>query len=161
VSSIPDWRERLECRGRVALNAAEFATDDLLYRGFRIDELDDEGRIDVNTLRMPDLSCNWDRFSIPEDVKRRQPGCERDGCYAVKVIDVRYKDFATPVHDPICGVAVENYAHAEIRELIEGESVSTTPPKNRKPTGKARKVLRLEWRTHIVNRLRRVFDPSE
>lgn len=160
MSSIPDWRERLDCRGRVELNASEFAAEDLLYRGFRKDDLDDEGKIDVNTLRMPDLSCNWSRFSIAEDARKRMPGCEHDGCYAIAVSDVRYKEFATPAHDPLCGTEPENYSHVEIREVLEGESLLSSPPKGRKPSGKQRKVLRLEWRTHLVNQLQWQFEPD-
>lgn len=159
MSSIPDWRERLECRGRFALGPMAFADEERLFRGFGADELDEFGQIDVNTLRMPDLSCNWERFSIAEDVKHRLPNREKDGCYAVRVLDIRYKGFAAPAHDPICGGERENYANVEVRELVEGESFEIAPPKNRKPSGKQRKLLRLEWRTHLVNSLERVFEP--
>jgi hypothetical protein len=161
VPSTPDWRERLECQGREPLDVAEFGVDDLLYRGFRLDELDVDGKIDIETLRMPDLSCNWSRFSIPEDVKRRMPGCERDGCYALKVADTQYKDFATPVHDPICDQEPQNYSHTELRELLEGEPLASTPPKNRKPSSKQRKRLRQEWRTQLINKLQRLIEPGE
>jgi hypothetical protein len=129
---------------------------DKLYRGFKAEELDDGGLIDTDTLRLPDLSCNWDRFSLAADIRHR-PGCERDGCYAITVEIARYKSFATPCHDPICGVDFENYPHVEIRELLETETVLDTPPKNRK---KRRKVLRGEWKTNIVNNLERVFEPD-
>jgi hypothetical protein len=128
-----------------------------LFRGFKSDEVDDGGIIDVDTLRLPDLSCNWDRFSIAEDIRYRLPGCEKDGCYAVTVEVVRFKSFATPCHDPICDVPDENYSHTEVRELLESESVFCTPPKNRR---KRRKVLRGEWKTNFVNNLKRVFEPE-
>lgn len=160
MSSTPDWRERLECRGRTALDVTAFAESELLFRGFRFDELDVDGRIDIETLRMPDLSCNWSRFSAPDDVRRRMAGCENDGCYAIKVSDVRYEKFATPVHDPLCQSQPENYSHAEIRELLDGEAANSIPPKNRKPAGKRRKMLRLNWRTYLVNQLQRIFDPG-
>jgi hypothetical protein len=55
------------CRGRQALPPSEFHLSDELYRGFTADDLDEEGRLDAESLRLPDLSCNWSRFSIPED----------------------------------------------------------------------------------------------
>jgi hypothetical protein len=115
--------------------------------------------LDAESLRMPDLSCNWSRFSIPHDVRHRLPGCENDGCYPFTVEVARYKSFATPVHEPLCNVPTENYSHAEVRELYEGESVMSVPPRQRKSRSKQRKVLRLEWRINIVTRLQRLIEP--
>jgi hypothetical protein len=85
------------------------------------------------------------------------PGCERDGCYSITVEVARYESFATPCHDPICEEEVENYSHVEIREFLEEESVLDEPPKERK---KRRKVLRGEWKTNIINNLKREFEPQ-
>jgi hypothetical protein len=85
------------------------------------------------------------------------PGCEKDGCYAIRVEVARYKSFATPVHEPLCGGETENYSHVEVRELYEGEPVTSVPPKKRK---KRRKVLRLEWRVNIINKLQRIIEPE-
>jgi hypothetical protein len=130
---------------------------DKLFRGFKADELDDGGLIDADTLRLPDMSCNWDRFSLPEDVRHRLPGCDEDGCYAITVEVARFRSFATPCHDPICDGQNQNYSHVEIRELLESESVLESPPKNRK---KRRKVLRGEWKTNVVNHIERIFEPE-
>jgi hypothetical protein len=132
----------------------------LLYRGFRLDDLDDEGELDAESLRLPDLSCNWSRFSIPHDVRYRMPGCESDGCYSITVEVARYNSFATPVHEPICQQDPENYSHTEIREVYEGESIISAPPKNRKSRSQQRKVLRLEWRVNVVTKLQRLIEPN-
>ena len=158
-ASIHTWRERLACRERQALSPSDFNLTDLLYRGFRMDDLDDEGVLDAESLRFPDLSCNWDRFSIPHDVRYRKPKCENDGCYAITVDVARFKSFATPVHYPLCNQEPENYSHVEIRELYEAESVTSTPPRNRKNRNKRSKVLRLEWRVNVVINLQRLIEP--
>lgn len=137
------WRERLQCNGRPTLQPTDFRPSDLLYRGFRADELDDEGAIDVDTLRFPDLSCNWNRFSIPQDVRVRMPSCEDDGCYSITVEVARYESFATPVHDPICEGESQNYSHVEIRELAGGETIESV------------------WRVNFINKLTRHFEPSQ
>lgn len=139
---------------------SDFAPSDKLFRGFKLDEIDEAGAIDIDTLRMPDMSCNWDRFSIAEDIRERMPGCEKDGCYAFTVEVAQYKSIATPCHDPICGEDHENYSHIEIRELLEGEKATSVPPKGRKSRSKQRKVLRAEWKTNIINNLERMFEPE-
>lgn len=142
---------------------SEFSPSDKLFRGFKTSELDEHGELDADTLRLPDLSCNWDRFSLPDDIRYRMPGCDADGCYSITVATVRYNSFANVVHDPICGKApnrVENYAHVEVRELRDEEGFDTVPPKGRKKrSGKAHKLLRFKWRTNIVNNLVREFEP--
>jgi hypothetical protein len=158
--STISWRERLACRGRPTLSPSDFAPRDQLFRGFKSDEVDDGGAIDIDTLRLPDMSCNWSRFSVAEDVRYRMPGCEKEGCYAFTIEVARYKSIAIPCHDPICGVESENYSHVEIRELLENESDTFVPPKGRKSRGKQRKVLRAEWKTNIVNNLDRLFEPE-
>ena len=155
------WQERLSCRGRSALPQAEFCSTDLLFRGFTEDELDDRGELGPERIRLPDLSCNWDRFSLPEDVRRRLETSRGDGCYAVKVEVIRYRNFATPVHDPICGTELETYAHVEVRELRDSETIEDTPPRERKPRkSKTAKLVRTEWRRHIVNNLSRLIEPN-
>ncbi len=125
-----------------------------------MDDLDEQGELDAESLRFPDLSCNWGCFSIPHDVRFRMPGCENDGCYAITVEAARFKSIATPVHEPLCNQELENYSHVEIRELLEGESVTSTPSRNRKNRNKQRKVLRLEWRVNVVRNLRRLIEPK-
>ena len=143
-------RWRLSCRLRKKHQPAKFRPDDLLYRDFAVDELDDDGNLDVNTLRIPDMSCNWGRFSKPRDILYRPRGSLTNGCYSLTVATVRFKVFATACHDPICGERPQNYSHIEVRELYEGESVTSEPEKGRK---KRRKALRGEWKTNIINNL--------
>lgn len=41
--------------GRAKLPTTEFCLEDRLYRAYYLEELDDSGEIDVETLRFPDL----------------------------------------------------------------------------------------------------------
>lgn len=151
-------RWRLACRGRKKYAPADFRSSELLYRGFAVDELDDEGNLDTNTLRLPDMSCNWGRFSIPDDIRYREHGRRTDGCYAITVETVHYKSFATPCHAPLCRVSSVNYSHVEARELYTDEPATNEPEKGRK---KRRKALRGEWKTNIVNNLNVLIPAQE
>jgi hypothetical protein len=125
---------------------------DTLYLGYRLANIDaKDGQVTTATLRLPDLSCNWGRFSLPEDVKVRERGLPTDGCMSISVEDVRYQDYATTVHDPICGSPIENYSHCELRTVQEGSDTSVEPPQN---GSKRAKKDRLAWRRHVRNRLK-------
>lgn len=143
--------ERLRINGREKLPPTAYDPDDRLYRGYSIDDLDDLDQINANSLRLPDLSCNWDRYSEPEDVRLRRFGQPTDGCYAFSVETARFDRIATPVHDPLNDAPYENYAHTEIRELLPGEPLDTEPPKQRKM--KKWKARRAKWRRHVVQNL--------
>ena len=149
-----DQRQRLRIDGRAKLPTTAFRLENRLYRAYYLEELDDSGEIDVETLRFPDLSCNWSRFSLPEDVRIRERGRETDGCYSVSVITARWKSIATPVHDPIDSRPFENYSHVEVRELREDEGIYDAPPRNRKFRGKKHKIRRKEYRRNFVQNLR-------
>jgi hypothetical protein len=114
----------LACADRLILTPADVRLDDKLYRGFRSEELDDEGKLDADTLRLPDLSCNWNRFSIPHDIRYRMPGCEQDGCYAITVETARYKSFATPCHDPMCGAELAFQLRQSLNQ--SGEEIASS-----------------------------------
>lgn len=130
-----------------------FMPDNQLYRSFQSDAYDTLLRtIKVEQIRFPDISFNWDRYSDPPDVMHRENGRATDGCYSITVETSRYKETATPVHDPIDHPEYPNYAHVEVRVLKEGEnSETTTPEKGRRLHSKARK---LAWRSNIANMLR-------
>ena len=82
---------------------------------------------------------------------RLRPGASHnDGCYSFTVQVARYKQLANPVHDPWKEGLYENYAHVEVRELAEGETFETEPPRRRKLKSKTRKRLRLEYRRNLV-----------
>jgi hypothetical protein len=154
VSSSRDWRRRLTIRGRPTLRPSDFRPVDRLFRGYSFADLDESGNIDVESFERRDLSCNWDRFSIPSDIHHRPSGRETDGCYSLSVETARFKNLATPCHDPIQGPIYENYAHVEIRWLSDGEDIDYTPPHGRNPSkSKMAKALRLEWRTNAVRNL--------
>lgn len=85
-----------------------------------------------------------------------------DGCYSLTVLVSRYKEIATPIHDPIHDREFPNYAHVEVRGLFEGEGIYFEPPKNRKKSKAASsKQRRLEYRQNIVNNLFVELNPSE
>jgi hypothetical protein len=145
------YPRRLRLRGRAVLPCSAFRLEDKLYHGFSVEDLDDLDNIKIETIRFPDFSCNWARFSIAADVRLRENGQPTDGAYAFTVETARYKSLATPVHDPLRR-PVENYAHVEVRELQEEESVLEAPPKNRKKK-KSGKSRRLEYRQNLLNQL--------
>ncbi len=141
--------EHLHINGR--LEDQNFSEEDLLYRGYALDEYDIvEDTIRTETIRFPDFSCNWNRYSEPIDIIYRFKGRDTDGCYSFSVITSRYQELATPVHDPIDDPEHPNYAHAEIRICRESDLSGTLPLKGRKLRSKTKK---LEYRQNIANNL--------
>jgi hypothetical protein len=68
-------------------------------------------------------------------------------------VDVaRYLRIANPVHDPYKVGLYENYAHVEVRELLEEEDFDVEPPRNRRKI-KRRHSLRLAWRENLALQL--------
>ena len=114
-----------------------------------------DGKLKTDSIRLPDWSCNWDRFSAPEDVRLRERGLATDGCLSISVEDIRYREYATAVHDPLCDREVENYSHCEVRTVQEGSDIHLEPPQNGKKRGKE---VRLAWRRHIRNQLQVVIE---
>lgn len=146
------YPNHLKIQGRKKLPSQEFKDQEKLYHGFTKTDKDDFNLIRLETIRFPDFSCNWDRFSNPEDIHYRLNGKKTDGCYSFTVLTSRFKSFATPVHDPIEEPDFSNYSHVEVRELFEDESILIEPPKNRKKK-KSRKSKRLEYRQNMLNNL--------
>jgi hypothetical protein len=160
-SSSRDWKNRLAIRGRPTLSLADFLVADRLFRGFSIADLDEHGDIDVASFETRDLTCNWDRLSIASDIRHRPNGRNTDGCYSLSVETARFKNLATPCHDPIATADCENYAHVEIRWLNSGEPIDFEPPHGRTPSkSKTAKAARLDWRTNAVRHLRIEIDPT-
>jgi hypothetical protein len=131
-------------------NPGDYAPFERLYRGYRLSDLDERtGGIAVSAIRFPDFSCNWSRFSRPEEVRNRQNGQPTDGCFSFSTEHARYNEMATTCHDPMEG----NYARTEIRQLRREEDAFTEPPKRRK-LEKAKdgwsRSQRLEYRQHLV-----------
>lgn len=146
--------DRLAIGGREKLAPSEFKDVDTLYVGFDSEDVDAYDNLKIERIRFPDFSCNWSRFSIPSDVRLRPNSQPTDGCYSFTVNVARYKQLATPVHDPIAATEqqnYENYAHVEVRELLPGEPPDSEPPRGRKPGSRDRKKLRLEYRQNILN----------
>ena len=141
--------EHLKINKRQALPNSEFVDSDLLYRSFVKSDLDENGYLKLETIRFPDLSCNWARFSKPEDIWYRENGSVKNGCYAFSVKESRYDNIATPVHDPIelsGNSCIENYSHTEVRVLKQGQSFLDDIPKDQRLTNKTKKI---EYRQNI------------
>ena len=143
---------------------ADFNPSEFIYHGFRQEDIEQvTGEIKANTIRFPDFSCNWQRFSKPKDVKKRAGGLVTDGCYAFTIDISRYRQMATACHDPNPETDPKNYAHVEIRQLLPEESVFTEPPKKRKLIKQKQgwsNSQRLEYRQNIVYNLNRIFEPT-
>lgn len=139
-----------------------FTDDDNLFHGFELDEYDSiEKTVKVETIRFPDFSCNWSRYSSPRDVVHRRNGKITDGCYSFTVEISRYRSLATPVHDPDDDPEYPNYSHVEIRHLEPTDPPDFIPPKNRpKKKGAESKAARFAYRENIVKQLEFEFMPS-
>ena len=148
------YPKNLLINGRPKLPSSDFQGDDKLFRAFDKDDLDEDEEVKVERIKFPDVSCNWSRFSIAEDIKHREKGRKTNGCYSFSVIVSRYKKMATPVHDPISDADYPNYAHIEVRVLYDGEDVLFEPPRGRKLKPKSKK---LEYRQNIKNFLQIEF----
>ena len=104
-----------------------------------------EGRIDIESFENSDLSVNWSRYSIPSDVRFRANAKPSDGCISFTVADASYEKLAMTCHAPL----PDNYSHAEIRWLREGETTEPSPGRDN-PKSKTMKAARLKWRTYIA-----------
>jgi len=115
-----------------------------------------DGKILTENIKFPDFSCNWSKYSVPEDIRFRIAGCENDGCYSVTTKVARFDSRATPVHDPIDKKPWYNYSHVEVRALRAGEDAEETiPPKKRKLTNS----IKLKYREHFSNHSIIELDP--
>ena len=125
-----------------------------MYRSYKFSDLEtDKKSLKLETLRFPDISCNWSAFSKPTDIWYRQNSRLTDGCYSFTVKDSRFCNIATPFHDPLTGQDIEdeNYSHVEIRALKEGESFNSKIPKGRTINSRKKKVC---YRIHIKNKMK-------
>lgn len=160
-----NYPSHLLLNGRIKLSTKKFKSSDKLFHGFEKSEINDllpEPKLNLETIRFPDFSCNWDQFSSPEDIRFRKNGKYTDGCYSFTVETSRFENIATPVHDPLKIDDYENYAHVEVREIYEdqGEDIYFEPPKGRKRSSKKRKDLRQKYRQNIVNNLNIEISPE-
>lgn len=137
---------------------SEYSVTDRLYRSYRLSELNEGmGTLELNAISLPDYSCNWSRFSKPEEVIERIGARPTDGCFSFSVETAQYENMATPCHDPI----PENYSHTEVRQLKEDEPLSFEPPKKRKLSSHNwNRTKRRNYRQNIVNNMTVEFEPS-
>jgi hypothetical protein len=151
-----NYPSHLRFNGRIKLSTRDFKSSDKLFHGCEKSDINEnlpEPKPKLETIRFPDFSCNWDRFSSKEDIWFRKNGKPTDGCYSFTVETSRFENIATPVHDPLKEDDYENYAHVEVREIYadKGENIYFEPPKGRKIKSKKRKDLRQKYRQNIVN----------
>ncbi|MEE8329507.1 MAG: hypothetical protein V3R54_06215 [Thermodesulfovibrionia bacterium] len=144
------YPQNLLIKGRKKLPASSFKDQEKLYRSYDKDDLDENDKIKLETIKFPDLSCNWSRFSIPKDILFRRNAKKNDGCYSFMVLTSRYKKMATPVHEPINEKKFPNYAHVEVRALRANEDFHVEPQKKRKIHSKSNKF---EYRQNLLNSL--------
>jgi hypothetical protein len=135
-----------------------------LYRGFRKIDLPDQwGALRANSFSFPNISCNWNRFSKPLDIRKRAGGLPTDGCYSFTVEQARYDGMVNTCHDPTPINDRKNYAHTELRQLMIGEDFSFEPPKDRPKLEKEKqgwsRSKRLAYRQYISLNLRSEIDP--
>jgi hypothetical protein len=146
----------------------DFLPHEKLYRGFKKTDLPDEsGELEANSFKFPDyggISCNWCRFSKPEDVKKRSGGSSSDGCYSIKVEVARYNGRASTCHDPFPKLDPRNYSHMEIRQLSPTDNPDYEPPKTRRRLEKKdqnwSKSDRLAYRLFISQNVDREIEPT-
>jgi hypothetical protein len=136
-------------RNSLKFNPVDYLPEQKLFVGYRRSDINDgTNAIELNFFRFPDFSCQWERFSDPKDVRLRKNGQLTDGCISFQVWHSQYRKMATPCHDP----SPEIYAHTEIRQLKDSESLTFEPPKNRKlESHNWSKTQRREYRQHLVN----------
>lgn len=151
-----NYPKYLFINNRKKLPTTAFNDDDKLFRSFDKDDLDEDDKLKFETIRFPDFSCNWSRFSFPKDILFREKAKPTDGCYSFTVLTSRYKKMATPVHNPREHDKYPNYSHVEVRELFDSEDIYFEPPKGRKK--KSGKSKRLEYRQNLLRYLNIEFD---
>ena len=151
----------LNCNGRSKLPTTSFEDADGLYMAFSNQELDENGIIRTELFRLPDMSCNWSRFSQPIDVRYRKDGRVTDGALAIRVGEVKFDEFAIPVHDPLCNESPENYSHCEVRSIPGNLKAGDEPPKDaKKRKSSSEKQRRAAWRRHLVLHCSIVVPPE-
>jgi hypothetical protein len=139
---------------RPRLCTTDFRSEEKLYHGFCKYDLDNDNEIIPESIRFPDFSCNWSRFSKPFHVRFRKNGSMDDGCYSITVETARYERMANVVHDPIDDPEYPNYSHIEVRKLKEGEDIDFEPPRGRKwKSGKSKLSAKMRYRQNIKNNL--------
>jgi hypothetical protein len=139
---------------RYKYSPCDFRPTERIFRGFRLSDVENGSEeIKANSIRFPDFSCNWERFSRPKDVKKRAGGLKTDGCYSFRIETSRYNKMATTCHDPNPIEDPKNYAHVEVRQLLPTENVFDEPPKKRELKKEKEgwsPSLKLQYRQNIV-----------
>lgn len=127
-----------------------FLETEKLYHSYDLSDYDFiEDSIKLETIRFPDFSCNWGKYSEPADVRHRENGNKSDGCYSFTVKTSKYKSYAAPAHDPLDDLEYPNYSHTEIRLVKESHrnNFVSIPPK-KSDVGKIQKA---EYRQYLAN----------
>lgn len=161
MSETSSYTDSLRCNGRTKLPAGCFVDVSRFYRGYCLDDLEEDGSVKLETIQAPDLSCNSADWSTPHDVKFRLNGLTTDGCYSFSLVDVRFDNLANAVHAPLCDEEPENYSHVELRSLFDGEAVTFEPDAKRdRPKSKGAKKRRIAWRENLRLKLQIEVDAT-
>ncbi len=154
------YPQNLLIKGRKQLPTSSFQDQEKLYRAYDKDDIDEKEEIGLETIRFPDFSCNWSKFSKPQDILFIKNAKKNDGCYSFTVLTSRYNSMATPVHEPIDDYKYPNYSHVEVRELKPGENIHFDPPKGRKSKSKIAKDRRMVYRHNLLRNLLIEFEAN-
>ena len=147
-----EYPKCLRINGKPKLQTLDFQEHDKLYRAYTLEDLDEREQIKLNSIRFPEYSCNWDRFSKPEHIRYRRNGSQSDGCYSIAVLVARFESKATPVHEPLVDdPEYPNYAHVDVRELYKEENILYEPPRGRR--SKISKSQKARYRHNLVSNL--------
>lgn len=128
---------------------SDFNPKEKLYREFnQSDLLPATNTLEVNAISFPDLSCNWSRFSLPKDIRKRENANPSGGCYSFTVQVSQFENMATPCHDQM----KSNFSHTEVRQLKIEEQIDFEPPKKRKLKGHNWNSQKLRYKQNIINK---------
>lgn len=154
------YPQNLLIKGRKKLPTSSFQDQEKLYRSYDKDDLDENDKIKLETIKFPDFSCNWSKLSIPQDILFIKNAKQNDGCYSFTVLTSRYNKMATPIHDPTDDDKYPNYSHVEVRELNPDENIYFEPPKGRKSKSKTTKNRRMVYRYNLQRKLLIEFETN-
>ncbi len=147
--------------GRAAEN--ELSGEQPFYLRFVSEHLTDDG-VTIDAIKVPNTSVNCSQFSEPEDVllpdygnqgvaqfyMRDLPSPMRTGIGSRQEVEYTF----VVQHDPKCNPADdshENYAHAEVRFLKNGEFHRDS---------KINSSVKFDYRTHMANKISIVVQPK-
>lgn len=168
MPEIPRYLHRNGCE-----DDQEFTCSCILFRSCQIDDFEGEdknkpfSKLKTDRIKLNGLSCNWDKYSEPEDLVYRKNGSPLDGCFAIPVSIIieeqqytngKFGPIAKPVHCPDDDELTPNFAHAEIRAIKETDPNS--PDFIPTPAKKFSKKNKLALRVLIASHHKLLVEPK-